>query len=79
MPGSARPAGRVADLGGPEVLRMTDLVRSYARATGRGGVVLPVPLPGRQGRVFRDGSLTAGPGADLGTQTFEQWLAALPG
>ncbi|MBN1091736.1 hypothetical protein JKP75_03610 [Blastococcus sp. TML/M2B] len=58
---------------------MPDMVRRYARATGARGVVVPVPLPGRQGRAFRDGSLTAGPGADLGTQTFDQWLAALPG
>jgi uncharacterized protein YbjT (DUF2867 family) len=75
----AGPAGRAADLAGPEVLGVPDMVRRYARAVGARGVVLPVPLPGRQGRAFRDGSLTAGPGADLGTQTFDQWLAALPG
>lgn len=75
----AGPAGRVADLGGPEVLRMTDMVRSYARATGRGGVVLPVPVPGRLGRAFRDGTLVPGPAADRGVQTFARWLAGLPG
>ncbi|RBY89413.1 SDR family oxidoreductase [Blastococcus sp. TF02A-30] len=69
------PAGRVPDLAGPEVLRMTDMVRSYARAAGRGGFVLPVPLPGKLGRAFRDGTLTAGPGADLGVRTFAQWVA----
>lgn len=73
----AGPAGRVPDLAGPEILRMTDMVASYARATGRGGVVLPVPLPGRLGRAFRDGSLTAGPDADLGVQTFDRWLSEL--
>lgn len=75
----AGPSGRVPDLAGPEVLRMTDMVRRYARATGAGGFVLPVPLPGRRGRVFRDGSLTAGPGADLGTLTFDRWLTGLTG
>lgn len=75
----AGPSGRVPDLAGPEVLSVPDMVRRYARATGARGVVVPVPLPGRQGRAFRDGSLTAGPGADLGTQTFDRWLAALPG
>lgn len=75
----AGPSGRVADLAGPEVLSVPDMVRRYARATGARGVVVPLPLPGRQGRAFRDGSLTAGPGADLGTRTFDQWLAALPG
>jgi len=73
----AGPAGRARDLAGPEVLRMTAMVRRYARATGRGGVVLPVPMPGRLGRVFRDGSLTAGPDADLGVQTFARWITAL--
>lgn len=75
----AGPGGRVADLAGPEVLRMGDMVRDYARATGRGGLVLPVPLPGRLGRAFRDGTLLAGPGADVGVQTFGRWIAALPG
>ena len=75
----AGPAGRVPDLGGPEVLRMTDLVRSWARATGRGGMVLPVPMPGKLGRAFRDGTLLPGPEADRGGQTFARWLAELPG
>lgn len=74
----AGPSGRVADLAGPEELRMTDMVRSYARATGRGGVVLPVPLPGRLGRAFRDGTLLPGPEADRGVQTFGRWLSGLP-
>ncbi|NEK86506.1 SDR family oxidoreductase [Blastococcus saxobsidens] len=64
------PGGRVPDLAGPEVLRMADMVRDYARASGRGGLVLPVPLQGRLGRAFRDGTLLAGPGADRGVQTF---------
>lgn len=75
----AGPSGRVADLGGPEILRMTDMARSYARATGRGGVVLPVLLPGRLGRAFRDGTLLPGPEADRGVQTFDRWIAELAG
>jgi uncharacterized protein YbjT (DUF2867 family) len=75
----AGPAGRVADLAGPEVLRMTDMVRGFARATGRGGVVLPVPLPGRLGRAFRDGTLLPGPTADRGVRTFDRWLTELTG
>ncbi|WP_432545432.1 SDR family oxidoreductase [Kineococcus sp. SYSU DK004] len=67
--------GRARDLGGPEVLRMADAVRAYARATGRRGPVVEVPLPGAMGRAFRDGTLVAGPDADRGTQTFAQWLA----
>jgi uncharacterized protein YbjT (DUF2867 family) len=75
----AGPAGRVADLAGPEVLRMSDMVRRYARATGRGGVVVPVPLPGRLGKAFRDGTLVACPEADRGVQTFTRWLTEVSG
>ncbi len=42
----AGPAGRVRDLAGPQDLRMVDMVRAYARSTGRGGRVVAVPLPG---------------------------------
>jgi uncharacterized protein YbjT (DUF2867 family) len=73
----AGPAGRVRDLGGPEVLRMVDAVRDWARATGRRGPVLALPLPGGFGRALRDGTLLPGPGADLGTRTFAEWVAGL--
>lgn len=50
-------AGRVRDLGGPEVLRLVDMVRACARATGRRGPVVAVPLPGGFGRALRDGTI----------------------
>jgi uncharacterized protein YbjT (DUF2867 family) len=70
------PAGRVADLAGPRPENMTDLVRRWARATGTRVRVLSLPLPGRLGRAMRDGTLLPGEGAQLGTQTFDDWLAA---
>ncbi|WP_328293058.1 SDR family oxidoreductase [Kineococcus sp. NBC_00420] len=70
-------AGRVRDLGGPEVLRMVDMVRDYARATGRRGPVVAVPLPGGFGKALRDGTILPGPDADRGRQTFTQWIARL--
>ena len=73
----AAPAGRVADLAGPRVERMSDLVRRWAAATGRRGRVVEVPLPGAYGRAMRDGTLLARPGSDLGVQTFEEWLATV--
>jgi uncharacterized protein YbjT (DUF2867 family) len=73
----AGPSGRVADLGGPEERRMVDMVRAYARRIGARGPVVQVPLPGAFGRAMRDGSLVAGPAADHGRQTFDEWLAAL--
>jgi uncharacterized protein YbjT (DUF2867 family) len=67
-------AGRVRDLAGPEVLRMVDMVRAYARATGRRGPVGAVPLPGGFGRALRDGTILPGPEADRGRETFTRWL-----
>lgn len=70
------PAGRVRDLAGPREERMSDLVRRWAKAAGRSGWVVEMPVPGGFGRAMRDGTLLPRPGADLGRQTFDEWLAA---
>ncbi|MFD1374034.1 SDR family oxidoreductase [Actinoplanes sichuanensis] len=48
-------AGRVDDLGGPEVLYVPDLFRSYLERIGRHRRVVPVRLPGAAFRAFHDG------------------------
>lgn len=70
------PRGLDRDLAGPLVEEMPDLVRRYLAATGRGGRVITVPLPGRWGRALRDGTILGGPDARLGRQTFAEWLEA---
>ncbi len=70
------PAGLAQDLAGPAEENMADMIRRYLAATGRRGRVLEVPMPGAMGRAMTSGALLAGPGARLGTQTFEQWLAS---
>jgi uncharacterized protein YbjT (DUF2867 family) len=70
------PAGRAPDLAGPRAEWMADLCRRWASATGARGRVLELPMPGAYGRAMRDGTLLAGPGADLDRQTFDEWLAA---
>ncbi|WP_308799016.1 SDR family oxidoreductase [Agromyces silvae] len=71
------PAGRVRDLAGPREERMADLARRWLRANGRKTRVLEFPLPGAFGRAMRAGILLPAPGsADLGTQSFDEWLAA---
>lgn len=61
------PQGLVPDLGGPEVHRLDDLVRSYLRATGRRRLLAPVPLPGGAAKALRDGAnLLAGTGVAAG-------------
>jgi uncharacterized protein YbjT (DUF2867 family) len=71
------PAGHATDLAGPEVLRMSDMVRKYAAAIRGRGPIIAVPLPGGFGKAMRNGTTLAGEGADIGTQTFGEWIHAL--
>ncbi|MGW5973196.1 SDR family oxidoreductase [Streptomyces sp. NPDC055186] len=72
------PAGRVEDMGGPEVRTLDSLARSYLRATGRRRAVVRVPLRGAAYRAFRAGGHLA-PEHAVGKGTFEEFLAARPG
>ncbi|MFJ2235776.1 SDR family oxidoreductase [Streptomyces sp. NPDC087859] len=68
------PAGRVADLGGPEVRSFESLARAYVKATGRRRAVVNVPLAGKAYRGFRAGGHLA-PERAVGKGTFEEYLA----
>jgi uncharacterized protein YbjT (DUF2867 family) len=64
------------ELAGPERLSLIDMVRRYQRHVGDRHLAIPVPLPGRAGRLMRhDGLLPRGSIFRTGTVTFEQWLA----
>ncbi|MFD8411191.1 SDR family oxidoreductase [Streptomyces sp. NPDC059650] len=69
------PAGRVPDMGGPEVRTLVELGRAYLEATGRGGRrVLALPLAGKAYAAFRrGGNLT--PRHAVGKVTFADYLA----
>lgn len=49
------PAGRVADMGGPEVFDFHELIRLTLRAGGRRRILVPLRLPGRIFRALRAG------------------------
>ncbi|MFJ6726958.1 SDR family oxidoreductase [Streptomyces sp. NPDC091281] len=68
------PAGRVEDLGGPEVRTFASLARAYLTATGKRRAVLNVPLFGKAYRAFRAGGHLA-PERAVGKGTFEEYLA----
>ncbi|MFG3499101.1 SDR family oxidoreductase [Streptomyces sp. NPDC047928] len=70
---AAEPAGRVPDMGGPQVRALHDLARAYLRATGRRRPVVGVPLFGKAYRGFRAGGHLA-PERAVGTVTFEEFL-----
>ncbi|MFF1406874.1 SDR family oxidoreductase [Streptomyces sp. NPDC058294] len=68
------PAGRVPDLGGPEVRTLESLARAYLRATDRRRPVARVPLFGKTYGAFRAGGHLA-PDRAEGKVTFEEYLA----
>ncbi|TQF02153.1 NAD-dependent epimerase/dehydratase family protein [Kitasatospora acidiphila] len=70
---TGNPTGRVPDMGGPEVLTLSELARSYLRVTGRRRGVLNVPLAGAAYRRIRSGGLLT-PERAVGEVTFEQYL-----
>jgi uncharacterized protein YbjT (DUF2867 family) len=69
------PAGRVADLAGPERLQMVDLARRVSGARDVGRRVVPVSVPGKAGRGMRSGALTPTTDGPRGRLTFTEWLA----
>lgn len=76
---AAAPAiGRAPDLAGPREEQLDQMVRAYARRIGVRGPIPSVSIPGAQQRAMREGLGLPGPDAVLGTQTFAEWLAAVP-
>lgn len=68
------PNGLADDMGGPHILSMDDVARSYLAATGKRRVVMSVPVPGKAIAGFRAGHNLTPEHAD-GKVTWEQWLA----
>jgi uncharacterized protein YbjT (DUF2867 family) len=72
------PAGRVADITGPEVLDVRRLADAYVEATGRRhSRGLPVRIPGAVGRAYRAGSNLASAPVQRGTRSWADFLHEL--
>lgn len=69
------PAGRVADLAGPEVRTLADLTRGYLAARGKRRPFVPVRIPGQAGKAYRAGENLNLTTAAFGTRTWEEHLA----
>jgi uncharacterized protein YbjT (DUF2867 family) len=67
------PAGRVPDIGGPEVRTVADIVRGYLEVTGRRKKTLMFWLPGKTAQAFREGALTC-PNNRYGKIRWEEFL-----
>ena len=50
-------------------------IRTLANATGVKGPVMGISLPGKQYAAMRRGETLPGPGATIGHQTFDEWVA----
>ncbi|MFG2289476.1 SDR family oxidoreductase [Streptomyces sp. NPDC048595] len=72
------PAGRVPDMGGPEVLTARDLARATLAAGGRRRLLLPVWLPGATAAALRRGGNLAPEHAE-GRRTYDEFLAERAG
>jgi uncharacterized protein YbjT (DUF2867 family) len=67
------PAGLVPAIAGPRVYEMADLVRGYLRLSGKRRLIVPLWLPGRAARAFRDGANLALDRA-VGRRTWEDFV-----
>ena len=68
------PAGLVPELAGPRVYEMKDLLRGYLQARGKRRAMVPLPVPGKAARAFRNGANLA-PDRPVGRRTWEEFLA----
>lgn len=72
------PAGRVADLAGPEVLGIRELADAYIDAIGgRHRRGLPIRLPGAVGRAYRAGENLAGEPVQRGERGWREFVSAI--
>ena len=71
----SEPAGRVPDIGGPEVASLEDAVRTYLKVKGSKKRIVRLPFPGKTARAFREGAIVC-PDNRYGTITWEEFLRA---
>ncbi len=74
----AAPAGRVADIGGPERRTALDLAEAWKRATGARRPIWSIRMPGKTFAGYAAGHNLV-PGSPYGRATFDDFLAATYG
>lgn len=76
---SQPPAGRLPDLGGPQILPVEDAARAWLSAKGMRRPIIPLPWPGKTAAAFRAGYNTipdTTPNTERGKVTWAEWLHA---
>lgn len=71
---AAGPAGRLPDMGGPQLLTLGEMARAWRVTRGLRRPILHLPLPGGAARAFRRGYNTCPDHTD-GAVTWAEWLA----
>jgi uncharacterized protein YbjT (DUF2867 family) len=66
-------AGRVPDVGGPEVLTIGEMASKYRAARGMRRPIVRLPIPGKVAGGFRAGNALC-PDRTVGSVTWEEWL-----
>ncbi|MEE2060978.1 SDR family oxidoreductase [Rhodococcus artemisiae] len=74
---AAPPAGRVPEVGGPDIIDARDLARTYAASIGARKRIWPIRLPGRAFAAFRAGNNLT-PERAVGVRTFREYLTLRP-
>src|SRR5487761_1170700 len=69
-----QPAGLAADMAGPRVYTMAELLRGYLRARRKHRLLMAVRLPGKAARALRAGA-NLSPERAVGRRTWEDFLA----
>lgn len=72
----SEPAGRVTDIGGPEVRTLADAARGYLQAKESRRRIFEVSVPGNTARAFREGALVC-PDQAYGKVCWEDFLRPL--
>lgn len=72
------PNDEIVEFGGPEVLDLRSAVEQWLEATGIRRPHLPIRIPGRLGRAFREG-LLATQAEPRGTRTWQEFLRSTYG
>jgi uncharacterized protein YbjT (DUF2867 family) len=72
------PVGGRVELGGPEALGIDAWARRLFALTGDGRPVVSDPHARYFGAELKDGELTPGDGARIGTTDFDTWFATQP-
>ena len=67
------PRGRAADIGGPQILTLGELARTWLLAQKRTRRIVHIAIPGAQAAAFRQGLHTA-PDQKFGRITWQLWL-----